>query len=314
MIKLIIKALVLGALNLLVFACNKPSSSDSKSTDKFAASKVDSTTPKPTSDLKIADTTNTESKQGATILATIKTLDTVIYTSGTKVSFQEISKDTFHQHFRYSNEVEREFKTICDTSRSNNQYPYHYLSFVSEKLLQRHSNLIKVSYQEEKNRYGQNVQVATYKFGPKLQQTLGDNPKVGEASASYIFREIIQFSGKKFFVFAGFYWEGKNYQVYSENGGKSILMNGIPQVSPDNHYIFTTPFDVGTYFNFNGIELWKADGDALKKVIRVSLDAGTPWRSYWLNHDTIYCEIKEHKENFEAPETYKYCKIIFHKK
>lgn len=248
----------------------------------------------------------------------IKNLNTTFEEGDHKLIMEEVSQKVFDDNFRYSNQVEKEFKTICDTSRLNTTFPYHYLRYVSKKQLEKHAHLIKVSYKTKKNRYGRDVQEATYRFGSQLQHTLSDNPKFGESSASYLFREIIEFGREKFFVFMGFYWEGRNYQVYSEKDGKRVIMNGIPQISPDGSSVLTTPFDAGTYFNSSNIELWKFDGNSLKKVISFSsgLDFGTPWRSYWLDNNTIYCELRKYKSgNDGKPDyTYKYCKITFQKK
>ena len=85
-----------------------------------------------------------------------------------------------------------------------------------------------------------------------------------------------------------------------------------------SNYIFTTPFDIGTYFNFDGVELWKVEGNVLKKVVGLGIDAdlGTAWRSYWLNNNTIYCELRKNKPDNEGMPNYnyQYCKITLQKK
>ena len=148
-----------------------------------------------------------------------------------------------------------------------------------------------------------------FAFGTRKQYRLTDNLMFGESSTSHYFREVIILGKKPYVVFFRQHWEGANYLIISGTTGKELIMNGIPQVSPNKKHIFTTAYDAGTYFNFSGMELWLFEKEQLTKVFSITPghDMGAFWRSYWLNNHTILCEVKN---GYGEDVKFRYCKII----
>lgn len=264
---------------------------------------------------KVADSINNATKD------TIKTqkdehlniasLDTTVRQAGYEFSFNEISKSTFEQSFRYSNPTTKQYHSLC-ANIPVKKYPVRDCADTIEGLqLEKYQEFIQVFPLVSQAVEGKKSNGKRFAFGSRKQFRLADNMSYNDASNLHYFREMIELDNHPYFVFFRQNWEGTDYLIASGQTGKDTVLNGIPQISPNKAYIFTTAYDAGTYYNYRGVELWRANASQLTKILSLSFDyIGTPWRSYWLDEQTIFFELRQDKDNQEGF-TYRYAKVRF---
>lgn len=300
---------------LCLMACSTENKDNADNNQKVATThKFDSIA---ASNKKIADSianVKVENSRKVTKTETIgiSSLDTTVTQAGYTFTFSEISKATFEQNFRYSNPTSKQYHQLC-SSIPNKTYPAKDCADTIEALqLKKHQDIIQAfpiegEAIEDKRKTGKR-----FAFGVNKQFRLADNVLQNDGANSHYFREVISFDDHPYFVFFRQNWEGANYLMVSGKTGKDLVLNGIPQISPDKAYIFTTPYDASTYFNFGGIELWNIVSSKLSKVLRLNLDnMGNPWRAYWVDANTVMFEVIENimSEN----NTYRYGKMHLRK-
>ncbi|WP_299453003.1 hypothetical protein [uncultured Microscilla sp.] len=254
----------------------------------------------------MGDTTKTDE----IIPPSIQTLDTTLKWVNYEFVFSEITKQTFEQNLRYSNPTHKKYHQLCNNVPKKNYPTIDCADTVEALQLKKHGELVQVFPIEGKAIEGKKNKGKRFAFGNRKQFRLTDNLTYGGAGNAHYFREMIELKDQPYFVFFRQNWEGANYLMVSGNTGKNSTLNGMPQISPNQEYVFTTPYDAGTYHNFLGVELWQATLTQLTKVFSLNIDVGTPWRSYWLNDQTIMVEIREGAvDNY----TYRYGKINLRK-
>lgn len=241
----------------------------------------------------------------------IASLDTTFRQGSYEYSFNEIPKSTFEQNFKYSNPTTKQYHSLC-ANIPTKKYPARDCADTVEALqLKKYEDFIQVFpiVNQAVERFKSKGK--RFAFGSRKQFRLADNMSYSDASNSHYFREVLELNNLPYFVFFRQNWEGASYLIVSGQTGKDIVLNGIPQISPNNQYIFTTPYDIGTYYNYAGIELWQANNTKLVQVLSLNFDyLGTPWRSYWLDEQTIMFELRQDKDNQEG-QVYRYAKVRF---
>ena len=241
----------------------------------------------------------------------IASLDTTLRHASYEFSFNEISKSVFEQNFKYSNPTTKQYHSLC-ANIPVKKYPARDCADTVEALqLKNYEDFIQVFpiVNQDVERFKSKGK--RFAFGSRKQFRLADNMSYSDASNSHYFRDILELNNFPYFVFFRQNWEGANYLIVSGQTGKEKVLNGIPQISPNNQYIFTTPYDIGTYYNYAGIELWQAINNKLVQVLSLNFDyLGTPWRSYWLDEQTIMFELRQDKDNQEG-QVYRYAKVRF---
>ncbi|EAY28924.1 hypothetical protein M23134_00078 [Microscilla marina ATCC 23134] len=255
---------------------------------------------------KMEDTT----RLSKTERLSISSLDTTLKAAGYEFTFSEVSKPAFEQNFRYSNPTSQKYHQLC-VSIPVKKYPaVDCADTLEASQLKKHKAFIQVFPVVSEMVEGRKKMGKRFAFGTRKQFRLVDNMTYGEASNFHYFREIIQLNDHPYFVFFRQNWEGADYLMVSGKTGKDTHLNGVPQISPNKLYAFTTPYDAGTYHNFLGVELWQATATQLTKVFSLNIDVGSPWRSYWLDDQTIMVEIRKGSlDNY----TYRYGKISLRK-
>lgn len=227
-------------------------------------------------------------------------IDTTIWLKDEALVFKEISKFEFEQKYRSSNPSDLLYignLQYFKRKNINNSYTAYsdYSHFVMQQNLIKDSSKVKLQVYKVDNGHKIMVNQAIFTFnlenGKEIK--LIDNPRFGEASKSYSYRETLNLNKVSFFVYRQYNWEGVNYGLINTKTGEETYINGVPQISPNKRYILTTPYDAGTYFNYNGIMLFDChDGYAkLKWKFNLSFMQKNPSRVCWLDNQTILCEL-----------------------